>query len=496
MPARGKVLVVGSGFGGLACAIGLAGRGYQVTILERKDRVGGKLQRIVIDGYRFDCGPNTIELPYVFRNVFRSVGRRMEDYVSLIPLEPRSRSIFTDGSVVDMTGDVEEMQHQIDTYSPVDALHYPAFLQESRMMFQSVKRRLMNQLPLGHREKWNASMVMELLSVVPLFRRSLNRELRHFFKHPNTLALFGRYAARVGSSPFLAPSIYGMLHSSEVDHGTYSVRGGTYALVEALQTLAQELGVEIKMGIEAQKIRVEGGRVAGLETSEGYYEAPLIVINGDLLSTSQQLLSEEFRPSLNDRRIASMEPSLSAFVQLAGVPSLYDRLLHHTVFFSNRYEQEFNEIFNQRRPPSKPSVYICNSSYTEKEAAPEGHSNLFIMTYAPYLSNAWDWNEQRERYSEHVLSTLRGYGLQGIQQQHVLSTYAPDQLARDTAAYRGGMYGLASHSIRQILRRPSNRSRDVKGLWYVGGSTYPGGGVPYVTLSGHLVAGYIAHEME
>lgn len=495
MSAKGKVLIVGSGFGGLACAIGLAGRGYQVTILERKEHVGGKLQRIAIDGYRFDCGPNTIELPYVFRNVFRSVGRRMEDYVTLIPLEPRSRSIFTDGSVVDMTGDVEAMQHQIDTYSPVDALHYPAFLQESRMMFQSIKGRLMNQLPIGHREKWNFSVVMELLSVVPLFRRSLNRELRHFFTHPNSLALFGRYAARVGSSPFLAPSLYGMMHSCEVDHGTYSIRGGTYALVEALRVLAEELGVEIKTGVEARQIHVQGGRARGVETSEGYYEAPLIVINGDLLSTTQQLLSEKLRPSLNDRRIASMEPSLSAFVQLAGVPSLYDRLLHHTVFFSDRYEQEFTEIFNQRRPPSKPSVYICNSSYSEKGAAPEGHSNLFIMTYAPYLSDAWDWEEQRDKYAENVLSTLRGYGLQGIHKSHVLQTYAPDQLARNTGAYRGGMYGLATHSLRQILRRPSNRSNDVGGLWYVGGSTYPGGGVPYVALSGHLVAGYIAHEM-
>ncbi|HEY4391432.1 MAG TPA: phytoene desaturase family protein [Paenibacillus sp.] len=495
MSAKGKVLIVGSGFGGLACAIGLAGRGYQVTILERKDRVGGKLQRIVIDGYRFDCGPNTIELPFVFRNVFRSVGRRMEDYVSLIPLEPRSRNIFTDGSVVDMTGDVEAMQHQIDTYSPVDALHYPAFLQESRMMFQSIKGRLISRLPIGNREKWNVGMLREMLSVVPLFRRSLNRELRHFFAHPNSLALFGRYAPRVGSSPFLAPSMYGMMHSCEIDHGTYSVRGGTYALVEALQELAKELGVEIKTGVEARQIRVQGGRACGIETNDGYYEAPLIVINGDLLSTTQKLLSEALRPSLNDRRIASMEPSLSAFVQLAGVPSLYDRLLHHTVFFSDRYEEEFTEIFDQRKPPSKPSVYICNSSYSEKGAAPEGHSNLFIMTYAPYLSDSWDWEEQRESYAENVLSTLRGYGLQGINKNHVLSTYSPDQLARDTGAYRGGIYGIATHNPRQILRRPSNRSRDVRGLWYVGSSTYPGGGVPYVTLSGHLVAGYIAHEM-
>jgi phytoene dehydrogenase-like protein len=190
-----------------------------------------------------------------------------------------------------------------------------------------------------------------------------------------------------------------------------------------------------------------------------------------------------------------MEPSLSAFVQLAGVPQLYDRLLHHTVFFSDQYEQEFNDIFNHRKPPSKPSIYICNSSYSEKEAAPEGHSNLFIMTYAPYLSAACDWNEEREKYAEVVLSTLRGYGLKGLNKNHVLSTYAPDQIALDTGAYRGGIYGLASHSLRQVLSRPSNRSRDIEGLWYIGGSTYPGGGVPYVALSGHLVAGYIAHKM-
>lgn len=218
-----KALIVGAGFGGLSCAIELAIRGFRVTVLERQPSVGGKLQRVLIDGYRFDRGPTTIEMAHVFRNLFRRAGRDLNDYVRLIPLEPRSRSVFADGNVVDLTGDVEFMQHQIGTYSPEDALHYPAFIQESRQMLRYASEHILTRLPLNGLDKWWPRILMSLL--VPELHHSLNRQLRRHFSHPNTLAMFGRYAARVGSSPFKVSSLCGMLASCEADQGIYTVRG-------------------------------------------------------------------------------------------------------------------------------------------------------------------------------------------------------------------------------------------------------------------------------
>lgn len=485
-----KALIVGAGFGGLSCAIELAIRGFRVTVLERQPSVGGKLQRVLIDGYRFDRGPTTIEMAHVFRNLFRRAGRDLNDYVRLIPLEPRSRSVFADGNVVDLTGDVEFMQHQIGTYSPEDALHYPAFIQESRQMLRYASEHILNRLPLNGLDKWWPRILMSLL--VPELHHSLNRQLRRHFCHPNTLAMFGRYAARVGSSPFKVSSLCGMLVSCEADQGIYTVRGGTYQLIEAMKRLAEELGVEIETGVEVTRIRVVDRNVRGIETTKGDYESPLVIVNGDALSLSKRLLEEKDRPSMTDRLISTFEPSLSAFVQLAGVPVRLDRLHHHTVFFSENYENEFHDIFSRRRPPTHPSVYICNSSYSEEGAAPPGCSNLFIMTHTPYLSREWDWEREGEAYSRTVFSTLRQHGLNDLVQEHELARYTPVDLARDTYSYKGGMFGLASHSFMQELKRPGNRSRDIRGLWYAGGTTHPGGGVPFVTLSGQLVAGYIA----
>lgn len=489
---KGKALIIGAGFGGLACAIELAVRGFEVTVLERQPKVGGKLQQVAIDGYRFDRGPTTIEMAHVFQNLFRRAGRNLHEYVRLIPLEPRSRNVFADGNVVDLTGSVELMQHQIGTYSPVDALHYPAFIQESRRMLRFASDHMLSRLPLNVLEKWKPAVFMGAAG--PSFHRSLHRQLRRHFSHPNTLAMFGRYAARMGSSPFKISSLCGLLVSSEADQGVFAVQGGIYALVEALLKLAEELGVFVETDVDVTRIRVHDRRVQGVETTKGDYATSLVVVNGDALSSSQRLLEEKDRPSLTDRQISSFEPSLGAFVQLAGVPVRMDRLLHHTVFYSANYEEEFHDIFVRRRPPAMPSVYICNSSFSEQEAAPPGCSNLFIMTHSPYLSEAWDWDSEAEPYARKVIETLRDYGLYDLDSKHELARYTPQDLARDTCAYRGAMFGLTEHGFKQSIRRPSNRSRDVRGLWYAGGSTYPGGGVPFVTVSGQLVAGYISES--
>lgn len=488
-----KVIIIGAGFGGLSCAITMAAKGWDVTILERQSTIGGKLQQIQAEGYTFDRGPSTITMPNVFRDVFEQVGVRMEDYVELYELEPRSRNIFADGSRVDLSRDIHRMEDQIATYSPSDALNYAAYIREAEALYQQAEDQFMNKLLLTWKDKADVAMLRSLLRVRPF--TTLQCLLKRYFTHPNTLAMFGRYATYVGSSPYQAPSIFAMLGHVEAKNGVFGVRGGTYQLVEGMARLARELGVKIVTNTEVIQIKVTHGRTTGVETHNGFYEAPMIVANGDVLNVNRMLIHEKDRPSMRNDKIAKYEPSLSGFVTLAGVAQQYSKLLHHTVFFPDKYEPEFRNIFERKLTPAHPTIYVCYSGFSEQGMAPEGGSNLFILANAPSLSACLDWGKEKQIYGDQVLSTLSQHGLTGIDKGDVLKYYTPEDIASDNLAYKGSIYGISSNSVGQTFSRPSNRSKDIEGLWYVGGTTHPGGGTPMVTLSGRLVGEYITEHM-
>lgn len=487
-----KAVIIGAGFGGLSCAITLASQGWEVTVLERQAKPGGKLQRIEMNGYTFDRGPSTITMPHVFRSLYELAGVSMEDYVQMYELEPRTRNIFADGTIVDFSRDQAFMKAQIAEYSPRDALRYDDFMAEAAVLYRLSEKQFLNKLLLSWRDKISFPLVRDLLRVRPFL--SLHALLRRYFSHPHTLAMLGRYATYVGSSPFRSPAIFAMLGYVEGVEGIYGVRGGTYKLIEGLTTLAEELGVQILTGIEATSISVVNGVAQGVDTTLGFYPAKVVVAGGDVLTINRLLIKESNRPSMSNRKIAAYEPSLSGFVTLAGVPRQYDALLHHTVFFPEHYEPEFRDIFDRKRPPQEPAIYVCHSGYSEPGMAPEGSSNLFILANAPYMNDDCDWRTETSSYGKKVLSMLADHGITGLDQSDVLQHYTPQNIAEDTLAHKGAIYGISSNSAGQTFFRPGNRSSDIKGLWYVGGTTHPGGGTPIVSLSGRLVGERIARN--
>lgn len=481
-----QVVVIGAGLGGLSAAIRLAASGCKVTVLERQFAAGGKLQRVEAGAYRFDRGPSTITMPHAFRKVFHSAGRQMEDYVTLTRLEPGTRNIFADGAVVDFSGDYAAMEEQIAGYSSSDALAYRTFMRESKELYELSEQRFLNRLLLDWKDKSDPRLVAGLLRVRPLL--TLQRLLRRYFSHPNTLAMFGRYATYVGSSPFRAPAIFAMLPYLEQQLGVYHVKGGTYELVLAFERLALEMGAEIRYGAHVTGISSVDGRVTGVSSSIGDFGADVIVVNGDVLTVAAEQLSAEQRPSLPDSKLRRLEPSLSGFIVMAGARRRFSDLLQHTVFYPEHYGGEFHDIFKKRQPAVDPAIYVCHSGYSEPGAAPAGGSNLFILANAPYLSDEDNWGGMEEDYRDHLLETLEKRGLQGlIDSLEVKLSYSPEQLRGDTRAYRGAIYGISSNSARQTFFRPSNRG-DLEGLWFAGGTTNPGGGTPLVALSGLMVA--------
>ncbi|WP_042202367.1 phytoene desaturase family protein [Paenibacillus camerounensis] len=490
LPLNKQAVIIGAGFGSLSCAVTLAAKGWKITVLERQAYPGGKLQRVKEQGYTFDRGPSTITMPHVFRSLYELAGAEMEDYAELYELEPRTRNVFADGHTVDLSKDTPFMLEQIAAYSSQDAGRYTEFMAEAELLYRLSEKQFLNRLLLSWKDKLSLPLVRDLLRVRPFL--TLQSLLQRYFRHPNTLAMLGRYATYVGSSPYRSPAIFAMLGHVEARLGVYGVKGGTYKLVEGLAALARQLGVEIVTDTEVTGISAVRGKVEGVETSRGFYPARTVIAGGDVLSVSRMLLPESARRAMSDRRIARYEPSLSGLVTLAGVRRKYEQLLHHTVFFPEQYEPEFTDIFAKRRPPQNPAVYVCHSGCSEPGMAPEDGSNLFILANAPYLDRACDWNSEAEAYGRRVTDTLENFGIAGLDQAEVLQRYTPQHLADDTLAHRGAIYGISSNSVRQTFFRPANRSRDIQGLWYVGGTTHPGGGTPVVSLSGRLVGEHIA----
>jgi phytoene desaturase len=488
MKAKRTAIVIGAGIGGLSCATRLAAGGWRVIVVEQQPTVGGKLQRVQTNGYTFDRGPSTITMLDAFAGVFREAGRHIEDYVHFYPLEPMARNMFADGHIVDLTRDVAHMQAQIALFSPEDAAMYPAFMAEARVLYQIAKKYFFKQMMIGWREKLSPPLLAAMMRIRPL--TTLDTLLRRYFRHPNTLALFGRYATYVGSSPYQAPAIFAMMASLEAEEGIYGVHGGTYEIVAAMEKLARELDVEIRTSLPVLNIRVLNGRATGVETTEGFLSADIVIANADALTVYSQLLEERHRPAMNNRKISTYEPSLSGFVILAGVRKQYAQLLHHTVFFPPHYEPEFHELFRKKTPLSRPTIYVCYNGLDEPEMAPPGCSNLFVLVNAPSLNGFRHWDESLQaKYGARVLSQLESAGLGGLHAQlEVQQTFTPLHLERQVGAFQGAIYGISSNNPRQTFFRPANRAAHIDNLWFVGGTTHPGGGTPIVALSGQLVA--------
>ncbi|GAK41320.1 hypothetical protein TCA2_3811 [Paenibacillus sp. TCA20] len=487
-----KAVIIGAGFGGLSCAIRLASEGMDVTVLERQQHPGGKLQRITEQGYTFDRGPSTITMSHVFRQVFEQSGVSMEDYVRLYNLDPRTRNVFADGSIVDLTQDREQMKEQMAVYSSKDALRYEAFMEESKALYTEAEHKFLNRLLLTPRDKYNMSMLKSLLRVRPLVK--LDTLLRRYFEHPNTLMMLGRYATYIGASPYSTPSIFAMLGHVEADLGIYGVEGGTSSLITGMVKRAEELGVRIHTGEHVSKLSIRNGRAAGVQSYKGEYAADVVVVNGDVLSMNRLLIPEQYRPSMNDKVISRYEPSLSGFVTLCGVRKQYELLQHHTVFFPEVYQDEFTDIFQRRQAAQDPTLYLCYSGYSEQGMAPDGSSNLFILANAPYVSENWSWEQHTDTYRELIFDKLAARGIDGLDQSDVIIHYNPEQIEQDTLAYRGGIYGISSNTVNQTFFRPGNKHKDIEDLWFVGGTTHPGGGTPIVTLSGQLVGEQVARK--
>ena len=481
-----NVIVIGAGLGGLAAACRLAKSGFDVHILEKNENVGGKVNIVETGGYKFDTGASLLTMRHVLEDLFAFCGRRTEDYLKILPLDPICRYFWTDGARFDASQDIEKTEREIARIAPTDAANFRAFLADSKQKYEIAERtflaKSLNDLPRLLTPRY----LPDLLKISTL--KTLDRHNAAYFKSAKMQQLFNRFATYNGSSPFATPATFALIPFVEFGLGAWYVRGGMYEIPRALERLAKVLGVKFKKNAEVEKIVVENKTAVGVKVNGETVPADLVVANSDAIETYRELLPV--------KKFQNREPSCSGFVLLLGTRRKFDQLAHHNIFFSDDYRAEFDALFKEKIPAPAPTVYICATSRTDATQAPDGHENLFILVNAPYTSEKTDWKREKQNYRNLIVKKLeQDFGLAGLSDSIVFERIiTPLDFEKKYRANRGSIYGISSNGVFSAFLRVPNRSREIANLYFAGGATHPGGGIPLVLLSGKMAAEMIAQE--
>jgi phytoene desaturase len=493
-----RALVVGGGLGGLSAAICLAAKGWRATVLEQEGQIGGKMGEIREAGYRWDTGPTVITLRHVLDGLFQAAGRRMEDYLELVPIDPLTRYHYPDGTVLDIHASLARTVADIEAMDESDVDGYLAYLSYAARMYRITAPVILYQDPPSLRSVLGLP-IRDMMRVD--FRRTMDRAIGAHVRSPYLRQLFDRYATYLGASPFKARAFLNVIAHVELTAGLWYPRGGTYGIAQAYRRLAIELGVEVRTQARVRRVLVEGDQAVGVELADGAVERGDAVIAGvDATTVYHDLLPKgaaiEARRSRRLRRWVKRPFSCSGFVLYLGVERRHPQLTHHNIFFTPDYRAEFGAIFDRGVPHPEPTIYVAITAKTDPDHAPEGGENWYVMTNVPPSSaegsrantSRWDWEREAQGYRDRVLERLASLGLDVRDHIRAERMLTPLDIERKTGAWRGALYGHSFNNWLASFQRPHNRSPDVRGLYFAGGTAHPGGGVPMVTLSGKTAA--------
>lgn len=508
------VTIVGGGLAGLACAVELRTLGCRVTLVERGEHLGGKMNVLSEAGYSFDMGPTILTLPQVLRGVIRRAGKRVEDYITLVNLSPQWRCHYEDGVVVDLLADVGRLTAALDAQFPREkpGAGYREFVEFSRRMMRLSEnvffyRDLGGVMDLMRKPPKEPGVMRDALAM--RMYSTVGATVHKSIREPHVRQMCEHFLQYVGSSPFLAPAILSLIASAQVDHGCwYSMppagaageRGGTRCVARALERLARESGVEVITGAGVKRIRVQGRRVEGVELDDGrVILSDAVVSNCDVQRTYRDLIGT--REALGAQRgiAGQYTPACSGVVLYLGLSRRYEHLAHHNFLFSKDSEQEFGDIYARGVPARDPTLYLAVPSRTDPTQAPEGCESLYILVHTAYVRDGQRWEGpggMLEQYKPVIMDKLRKFGMGDIDKHIVVDRFlSPAGIERMYNAEGGAIYGLASHGKLKGGFKPRNRSGLYSNLYLAGGSVNPGPGVPMVLMSGVTAARAAAADL-
>lgn len=481
-----KAIIIGAGVAGLASAIRLAVQGFEVTVFEKNDYPGGKLTEIFIDGFQFDAGPSLFTQPENIEALFSLADEPIEAYFQYQQVPVVCKYFYEDGTMVHAYADREKFADELTNQMGEDALALKKYLQASEKLYENVGS-IFLQHSLHKRKtvaKANIGNAIRAVSYRHLFK-TMNAFNEKAFSNKKTVQLFNRYATYNGSDPYRAPGMLTLIPSLEYNGGTFYPKGGMISITKALYQLALKKGVQFHFNTPVQYIIHHQKRVRGVVAENKNYYADIVVSNMDVYFTYKQLLNNE----LKSKKILKQERSSSALIFYWGMNKIFDALQLHNIFFTEDYKKEFDHLFSIKKLYADPTVYINITSKCEPgKFAPEGKENWFVMINVP-ANVGQDWASFKQQARKNIITKLNRLLKTDIESlilcEEILD---PVLIESKTSSYMGSLYGTSSNSKLAAFLRHPNFTEAIKGLYFVGGSVHPGGGIPLCLHSAKIMS--------
>jgi phytoene desaturase len=494
--SKQKIIVIGSGFGGLAAAARLAARGHAVEVFEKRDQLGGRAYVYELNGFKFDGGPTVITAPFMFDDIFKAAGKRREDYFQLVPLSPLYRIFDPAGRSFDYNADEAFTLNQIEQWNPADKDGYRRFIATTKAIFDKGFVELADKpfLRFG-----------DMLKVAPDLVRLQSHKMVYqyvaqFIQNEFLRQCFSFHPLLVGGNPFDTTSIYALIHYLEREYGVHYALGGTGSIVAGLGRLIADLGGRIHLNAEVDEILTEGRRVTGIRLKDGStHRADAVVNNGDIAFTYNRLLPRTARTALSRLRLNTMEYSMSLFVIYFGTKQQYRErgLAHHNILLGPRYKGLLDDIFKRKTLAADFSLYLHMPTLTDASLAPEGGEAFYVLSPVPHLGAEIDWEKAAPLYRDRILKFLEDKYLPGLRENIVALHHIDPRHFRDTLnSHLGAAFSAQPLLTQSAWFRPHNRADDFDNLYFVGAGTHPGAGLPGVLASAKIADDLIAKTGE
>lgn len=480
-------IIIGAGIGGLATAVHLSKNGYRVDLYEKNSSPGGRCGQLIREDHRFDLGATMLMMPGIYREAFESLGIPLFENGDIKPLEDLYRIYFDDDEIIEFSPNSEKMKKQLEKIEPGSFARSQKYVSTGYEIFQIgmsklIGRNFYNFFQFA--KPANIGLLIKLKTYISNWTYA-----KKFFKNRHLLMAYTFQNIYVGQSPFTSPALFSMVPAAELTEGSFFPKGGMFSIVEKLLSAAQSNGVAIHYRKAAKKINVNGNRAESVVFEDGTeLKADIIVANADLPYVYRELLPDKNR----SRRIDKLDYSCSAICFHWGLNKTYPQLAHHNVFLSDHFEEGLDKIFRDKTVSESPSFYVHAPCRSDQSAAPAGHDTLSFIVGAGHVDKTkqQDWDKIKRETRNAIIRRLKQAGLEDIEEHIKFEIcYTPDIWESACNITRGSVFGSVGHNIMQMgWFRPHNQHSRYKNLYFTGGSTHPGNGIPNVLLSAKLTS--------
>lgn len=478
-----KAIVVGAGIAGIASAIRLANKGYEVAVFEANNYPGGKLTNVQLGNYRFDAGPSLFTMPHFVDELFQLSKKNPSDYFTYSKCEITCNYFYEDGTNLSLYADRTKLLNEVKSKLNIDTKPLEKHLKRSHFIYNATHQAFLEQ-SLHIPKNYFSKAIAKCIAAIPWLHlfTTMHKANEKGLNHPKLVQLFDRYATYNGSDPYQASGILNIIPHLEFEIGSFFPTKGMHSITLSLVELAKELGVTFHLNQKVEEIIVENKVVKGIRIGNDNHFADVVVCNSDIKPAYQFLLKNEPKPL----KTLQQEPSSSALIFYWGIKQSFPQLDLHNIFFSENYKEEFDTLFQKKNVSNDPTVYINITSKKLSSDAPENCENWFVMINVPSNSGQ-NWDEIRTTARQNILSKLSRILKTDIESLIEEEEYLdPIRIEAKTSSHAGALYGASSNDRMAAFFRHPNFSK-VKGLYFAGGSVHPGGGIPLCLLSAKIV---------